>query len=114
MPLSAADIRLLKKIGNDEASFVRYDKDGFAKLRNCHGFCVFYDVSRFRCRVYEHRPSGCRVYPVIYSNRYGVIVDELCPQWETVSEAEILTKGRVLKRLLPRIDAEAAHRRVHA
>jgi hypothetical protein len=50
---------------------------------------------------------GCRIYPVIYSEEDGVIVDDLCPQAGTVSKKEIDSKTEKLRKLLRRIDGEA-------
>jgi len=111
MLLSTADVERLERIGYDREKFVRFDRHVFVRLRNHHGFCVFYDVERCRCRVYRHRPLGCRVYPVIFSEREGVIVDDLCPMGSTVSKVELDRKGKRLMRLLQRIDAEAVNRR---
>ena len=111
MLLSNADIERLERIGFAREKFVRFDRHVFVRLRNHHGFCVFYDVERCRCRVYRHRPLGCRVYPVIFSEREGVIVDDLCPMGSTVSKVELDRKGKRLMRLLQRIDAEAVNRR---
>lgn len=106
MLLSKADIERLESVGYDRQKFIRYDKHGFARLRNCRGFCVFYDVVKCRCKIYEHRPLGCRIYPVIYSEEEGIVVDDLCPMKDTVSEIEIKRKGKKVIELLQRIDSE--------
>jgi hypothetical protein len=107
MLLSKADIRRLEKAGYDTQGFVRYDRQGYAKLRNRRGYCVFYDVQKHRCKVYKCRPSGCRIYPVIYSVDEGIIVDDLCPESETASMTELEIRGRKVKSLLRNIDREA-------
>jgi Fe-S-cluster containining protein len=107
MLLSRADTKRLERAGYDTRKFARQDKDGYARLRNRHGFCVFYDVERRRCRVYRFRPLGCRVYPVIFSEEEGVVVDDICPVRETVSRVELELKGKIVVRLLRRIDREA-------
>ncbi|PMB75174.1 MAG: YkgJ family cysteine cluster protein, partial [Candidatus Bathyarchaeota archaeon] len=71
MLLSEADIKRLEKVGYNREEFVRYDKKGFAKLRNNRGYCVFYNPQKERCKVYNYRPLGCRIYPVIYSEGEG-------------------------------------------
>ena len=107
MLLSRADIGLLEKAGHGKEDFVRFNGQGFAQLRNRRGHCVFYQIEKRRCRVYRFRPLGCRIYPVIYSEEDGVIVDDLCPQAGTVSEKEIDSKRGKLTKLLRRIDREA-------
>ena len=107
MMLSNADVKCLETIGYDGRKFVRQDRHGFIRLRNHHGFCVFYSVERCRCRIYEHRPLGCRIYPVMYGKQEGIIVDDLCPMISTVSKIELKREGKKLVELLQRIDAEA-------
>jgi Fe-S-cluster containining protein len=79
MPLSNIDIERLKRTGYDRKKFVRSDKHGYVRLNNRRGFCVFYDAEKHRCNIYRHRPSGCRLYPVIYSEEEGIVADDLCP-----------------------------------
>jgi len=110
MLLSEEDIRLLEKTVCDKRKFVRYDEHGYARLRNRKGHCVFYDVERDRCKVYRRRPLGCRIYPVVYSEENGTIVDDLCPMKWTVSKIELERKGKRVIQLLKRIDLEAATR----
>ena len=111
MMLSNTDIERLERVGYNRQKFVRYDRHGFARLKNRQEFCVFYDVEKRRCKIYEHRPLGCRIYPAIYSEQEGVIVDDLCPMKNTVSEIELKRKGKKVKELLQRIDNEATSHR---
>lgn len=110
MLLSEEDIRLLERAGFKEEEFTRYDRQGFAKLKNSQGYCVFYDTEANRCKVYKHRPAGCRIYPVIYDEERGVICDELCPLCGTVTETEVHSKTARLSRLLQVLDREARRR----
>jgi Fe-S-cluster containining protein len=107
MMLSSADVKRLEGMGYDGQKFARQDRYGFIRLRNRRGFCVFYDVERGCCRIYKQRPLGCRVYPVIYSEREGIVVDDFCPMKSTVSKIELEGEGKRLMKLLQRIDAEA-------
>lgn len=111
MMLSYADVERLERAGYNRHEFVRYDRHGFVRLRNRRGFCVFYNAEKRRCRIYKHRPLGCRVYPVIFSKQEGIIVDDLCPTRNTVSKTELERKGKKLMKLLERIDAEAINHR---
>ena len=110
MLLSKTDIKLLEKAGYDVAKFARYDSQGYARLRNVHSNCFFYDKKRKRCREYHHRPLGCRIYPVVYCEEEGVIVDNICPMRNTVSGNELERKGKSVIRLLGKIDLEAITR----
>ncbi len=107
MLLSNADIERLERLNHDRQKFVRYDRHGFARLKNCHGLCVFYDVEKCRCKIYRHRPLGCQIYPVVYSEQEGIVGDDLCPMKDTISEIELKRKGKKLMKLLQRIDNEA-------
>jgi Fe-S-cluster containining protein len=110
MLLSEVDIRRLENIGHIRKEFVRYDKKGFARLRNRRGHCFFYDLEQRSCKVYKHRPLGCQIYPVIYNEEEGIIVDNLCPMKDTVSKEELKRKGLKVMKLLREIDEEAAKR----
>ncbi|NWG10928.1 YkgJ family cysteine cluster protein [Candidatus Bathyarchaeota archaeon] len=107
MMLSNADIERLEKAGYSRRKFARHDKHDFVTLRNRHGHCVFYDTEKCRCKIYKHRPLGCQIYPVIYSEQYGIVVDDLCPMKNTVSGIEIKRKGKKVMKLLQKIDNEA-------
>jgi len=111
MMLSNTDIERLERLGHDRQKFVQYDRHGFARLKNRRGLCVFYDVGNCRCQIYRHRPLGCQIYPVIYSEQEGIVVDDLCPMQNTVSKMELKREGKKLVELLQRIDNEA-HARV--
>ena len=106
MLLSQEDIARLKTAGYLSEKFQRHDRQGYAKLRNWKGNCFFYDVKRRRCKAYRLRPEGCRLYPVISSVEDGIIVDELCPMGNTVSEKEKEATGKKVVRFLAVIDQE--------
>lgn len=110
MMLSNADVERLEKVGYNKQKFMRYDRHGFARMKNCRGVCIFYDTEKRRCKAYRRRPSGCQIYPVIYSEKEGIIVDELCPMKNTISKIELRTKGKKVMKLLQIIDSEAASR----
>jgi Fe-S-cluster containining protein len=110
MLLSKKDIALLGKQGFDTKFFVKFDRHGFAHLKNMDGYCVFYNRIKQRCRVYINRPAGCRVYPVILDEETGIILDNICPERNTITEVEKSLKGRKVVNLLDNIDREAANR----
>ena len=111
MLLSADDIERLEGKGFRKMFFARFDKAGYAKLRNRQGTCVFYDVEKRRCKVYANRPLGCRLYPVIYDETKGIIVDSICHAQGTLTEGKKERKGKKVLMLLEKIDAEAKKRR---
>ena len=110
MLLSLEDIRRLEKKGYDRSFFVRFDKEGYALLRNRQGYCVFYNTSERLCNAYAYRPSGCRVYPVILDEDKGIIVDDICHSQATISDVEKDRKGKLVIKLLEKIDSEAITR----
>lgn len=112
MLLANFDIERLKKKGYSKRFFVRFDRDGYAKLRNRQGCCVFYDAEKRRCKIRAERPLGCRIYPVIYHEAKGIIVDDICPAQGTVTKKQRTRRGKKALELLERIDAEAKRRRL--
>jgi len=108
MELSSEDIERLKEKGYRLEEFAVID-DGVTRLRNVDGYCYFYSRADKKCQIYEKRPVGCYLYPVVYLANEGAMVDELCPMGQTVSEEELRTKGRILDKLLKKIDNESAH-----
>ena len=111
MLLSQKDIIHLTKLGFSKRYFVRFDKQGYAFLKNMDGYCVFYDRNRHQCSIYPNRPRGCHVYPVILDEEVGIILDDLCPERDTISDKEKRVKGRRVLKLLQEIDTEAEKRR---
>ncbi len=111
MLLSKKDIERLEKKGYISTFFVRFDNKGYARLRNQRGHCVFYDPKKKDCRVRSYRPSGCRIYPVIYDEAKGIIIDTICPSHKTVTKKQKARRGKRVLQLLKIIDAEAEQRR---
>ena len=108
MELSSEDIERLEKKGYRLEEFALID-DGVTRLRNVDGYCYFYSRADKKCQIYEKRPLGCYLYPVVYLANEGAIVDELCPMGQTISEQELRTKGKILDELLKKLDNESAH-----
>jgi Fe-S-cluster containining protein len=110
MVLCKKDIKSLEKRGFNQSQFINFDKNGYAVLKNRDGYCVFYDLKNRKCSVYEDRPKGCRVYPVILEEETGVIIDDICQSRNTITLEEKKIKGEKVIRLLEIIDAEALER----
>jgi Fe-S-cluster containining protein len=111
MLLSKKDIKRLEKKGFRLNQFVNYDKQGYAKLKNRGGYCVFYDLKNRQCSVYADRPAGCRVYPVILDEDIGIILDDICQSRKSITQSEKNLKGKRVIKLLEIIDSEALDRR---
>ena len=105
MELSSDDIRRLEGTGYHRDQFSVLDNH-VIRLMNVGGWCYFYSLAGRNCRVYKNRPLGCRLYPVVYLADEGAMVDELCPMGHTVLERELRTKGKILVKLLKKMDSE--------
>jgi uncharacterized protein len=111
MLLSKKDIKRLEEKGFSQNQFVKYDRQGYAQLKNRDGYCVFYDHKNRQCSVYVDRPCGCRVYPVILDEETGIILDSICQERNTITQSEKNLKGKRVIKLLEIIDSEALERR---
>jgi len=105
MELSSKDIKRLEETGYRREEFAVIDY-GVTRLRNIAGWCYFYSTAEKRCRIYGKRPLGCYLYPVVYLINDGAIVDELCPMGQTILQQELRTKGKILAKLLKKMDNE--------
>jgi Fe-S-cluster containining protein len=106
MLLSKEDIERLERLGFSREDFTVTGGDGLTMLKNVGELCYFYDPEEKKCQVYEHRPLGCFIYPVIYSNDEGVITDEFCPMRHMISKCELKIKGQILLKHLKKITSE--------
>jgi Fe-S-cluster containining protein len=84
MLLLDEDVERISKLGYDEKFFVAKESQevGFKVLKNSRaGRCVFHDGTQ--CTIYENRPKGCKLYPIIFDEDLGLAVrDNLCPYRE--------------------------------
>ena len=110
MLLSKRDIKRLESAGFNQNQFVKYDKQGYAQLKNLDGYCIFYDLKNRQCSVYVNRPAGCRVYPVILHEDRGIILDNICQSRKSITLSEKKLKGQRVINLLEVIDSEAIER----
>ena len=112
MLLCEEDIKRIEKLGYSREYFAEVDKDDFIRLRNINGHCVFLDPVSNLCKIYPNRPTGCKLYPVIFDqNKNKCIVDKFCPMWHTVTKREKLQACRALRRLVDRIFEEQKKRK---
>lgn len=92
MELLVEDILRITSKGYKLEDFAE-ERDGVYRLKNVNGHCVFYDPDTKMCKMYDIRPIGCRLYPLIFDGE-KVDIDRTCPVWHTVSKSEV-------KRLAP-------------
>ena len=85
MVLTVEDVERIRSLGYGLEEFAEVRR-GFLRLRNMDGRCVFLDPETRGCRIYGHRPLGCRLYPLIYDvEEDTVALDGFCPRVEEVS-----------------------------
>jgi hypothetical protein len=106
MTLTGSDVARLEAAGF--SGFTREDRNGDLELVNRNGWCVFLDGAS--CGVYDLRPDGCRLYPLVLDIGSGrVVLDEYCPhRAEFPIEADRVAE---LRRSVAQENAEAAARR---
>ena len=108
MLLSKEDVEKLESAGFSREDFTSIGKDGLMRLRNVREWCYFYNSVEKKCQVYEDRPLGCLLYPVIYSIDEGVVADKLCPMRHAISKHELTMKGKILLKHIKKITSEVA------
>ncbi len=82
MPLFPEDIRRITAAGYRLEEFAVFDREAkIWRLRNVNGHCYFLDPDTGRCKIYDIRPMGCRLYPVVINPETGTcaIDTEVCP-----------------------------------
>jgi len=108
MLLSKGDIERLESGGFSREDFTVIGEDELVRLRNVGRWCYFYDPTEEKCQIYEDRPLGCFLYPVIYATDEGVIADELCPMKHSISKHELKIKGKILLKHLKSITSNSS------
>jgi Fe-S-cluster containining protein len=80
MILTYKDIEKINKLGYNKNFFISF-KNGWINLKNKYGRCVFHNG--LKCIIYNSRPEGCRLYPLIFDNIYkSANLDSECPYKE--------------------------------
>ncbi len=77
MPLSSSDILRIRDLDYSDDFFI-VKRNGERRLKNSTGRCVFHNGQL--CTIYNDRPEGCRIYPVIFDVYKGkAVLDGDCP-----------------------------------
>ena len=98
MILTPSDIRRLEALGYRREEFAEL-REGFYRLRNVKGRCYF--LRGGRCAVYEYRPIGCSMYPIVINvGTGGVELDEECPIAGETTDRELELARRYAKLVL--------------
>lgn len=76
MLLTHSDVKRISSLGYEIEEFaVKVGKEW--RLKNVSGKCYF--LTENGCRIYNFRPEGCRLYPLVYHETRGkLVLDELC------------------------------------
>ncbi|MGC8544132.1 MAG: YkgJ family cysteine cluster protein [Vulcanisaeta sp.] len=96
MELLPEDIERITSLGYRLEDFAVFDGEIW-RLRNVDGHCVFLNPQTMECTIYEDRPIGCRLYPLVYDDVEGPYIDRECPAWNTVDKSEINRLGKYLE-----------------
>ena len=73
-------------------------KEGSRTLLNVRGRCIFLD-NVGKCRIYEIRPTGCRLYPLVMEMPGRIpMLDTECPFREmfTIDTDDVCELGRLV------------------
>jgi len=107
MVLTSHDIERIEKLGYDPRFFVS-EQNGWLRLKNTMGRCVFHNGTF--CTIYEHRPEGCVLYPVVYDkDDCCAMRDSECPQKHCFPLSEKTSKQ--LYTLISVLEKERTERR---
>lgn len=109
MPLTEADIARIERLGHVRDDFCELDEDRVPQLKNDGDHCVFLDAQG-RCGIYEHRPEGCRLYPLVWDrDARRVVRDDFCP-WHREFPID-RDKQAAVVRVLRTLEREAQQRK---
>lgn len=107
MVLSNVDIEWIKELGFDTKFFVSENR-GWLQLKNNNGRRVFHDS--ISCSIYEHRPEGCKLYPIIYDkDKNCAVFDEDCLHRHRFKRSN--NTKQQLYNLISKLEAEKAQRK---
>ncbi len=113
MPLTSKDIARLENLGHASADFVVIDDSGYPLLKNRPAtppdeghHCVF--LVDKKCSVYEHRPDGCRWYPITITPDRRAVRDDECPHRQEFPMPP--AAQRLLVKLLNELETDARKR----
>ena len=90
MILTLADLERITDEGYnpEEFAFSPSEADGFWQLKNVDGRCFFLSESG-KCTIYDFRPQGCKLYPLILTlDTNEVVVDDDCREQDWFEEQE--------------------------
>ncbi len=113
MMLLNKDVERILRLGYGFHEFAFIDENGFIRLKNIDNHCIFLDPKTCKCKIYEFRPIGCRLYPIIYVEGVGVVIDTECPAHNTIEPRELNIKAKLLIQVIRKLKEEAKNRKHH-
>jgi len=103
MTLTEEDVARLTSLGFRR--FYRENEVGDLQIVNVSGRCVF--LEHGRCSVYDHRPEGCWLYPLVFDvDADEPMLHEFCPHRDEFEFGE-----QDIARLRASIETEDRERR---
>ena len=86
MALSEEDLERIQSLEYKKNDFIR-NIDSFLILKNIDKSCYF--LKEGKCAIYENRPQGCRLYPMIVDfENNSIVIDKSCPNHEQFEVSE--------------------------
>jgi hypothetical protein len=105
MEISNEEIEKIEKIGYSRKKFTIIE-NGYLRLKNIKGHCYFYNPQDKRCIIYENRPLGCLLYPLIL-NQNRCEIDKECSSYHENKKIEITESiCKKLKKYVIELDKE--------
>ena len=110
MTLTREDVMRIGELGYKPKDYLVRSEDGFCELKLIDGFCLFYDRTTKLCTIYDHRPAGCKYYPITYHwTKRKCVLDHDCPSKDTTTKQEIRKVCHRVRRLVETLVQEARH-----
>lgn len=110
MILTDDDLNRIENLGYNKNQFCLdpNETDGYWQLRNKNsilGNICYFLSNEGKCTIYENRPQGCQIYPLIYDFEFGKpVIDEDCRESvyfnkQKYSQSQIITLEKLISNL---------------
>lgn len=102
MLLTRKEIVKIEQLGYNRKDFAFKNDDGFYQLKNRKDSCFF--LKDNKCVIYDHRPQGCRFYPIVYDlDSEQAILDDDCPLIHTITNITLQKFSANLKKYVKKL-----------
>ncbi len=101
MILTRNDVkRITQHLGLSLENFAFMNDDGFYQLKNKNGYCIFLDESTKQCSIHDIKPSGCKVYPIIFDvDQNQCVLDDACPFTSLITASDLASSCHRTKKV---------------